>query len=272
MSPEAREPADIDRLGVLGRTSPFILGAAVIVAIVVYLVASLATPTYSSSASVTITAASTPGGSAQDVALASNSIASQYALQVTSDQVVLQAAHSLGVSPSTLRSHTSAGTLQGQNVVQITVQGTKAATARAEANAVATAFIPYVVAQGTKAAGVLQQAVANQVQPLDLQIQALSAAVNAPGTIAPGSAAQTRLSAEEAQLTQLQATRATLTANTALAIASEEPHVALTTAATASTKVAPQPSLYAIVAFIIALLVAAQISLMLARRKQGITA
>ena len=51
------------------------------------------------------------------------SLAAQDALLVTSDSVLTAAAHQLDISPSTLSSHLSSGTLSAQNLIQIAAQG-----------------------------------------------------------------------------------------------------------------------------------------------------
>jgi DNA-binding transcriptional regulator YdaS (Cro superfamily) len=260
---------DVDRVSAIWRARYAIVASTLAVGIAVYLLASASAAVYSSSSSVSITAASTPGGSAQDVALASNSLAAQDALVVTSDSVLAAAARRLGISPSTLSSHLSSGTLKSQNFVQITAQGPTRDDALRWVRATTTAFTTYLAERARRTSSSLQDSIAAQTESLNQQIALLQLVVNAAQNeyAPPGSAALVNLQSYENQLNQLVATRATLTANTALAIASQQPVITVIVSGTAPSKVSPRPTLYATVAALLTLLVACQVAIFIARRK-----
>ena len=260
---------EIDRISAIWSAKYWIVLGAALVAILVFAVSSVAPAVYSSSATVSITAASTPGGSAQDVALASNDLAAQDAQLVTTDAVLTAASKVVGVPTSTLDSHVSAGTVAAQNLVQITTQASSPHKAQAWAQALAVAFQNFLVLRGRLNSAALQKSVAAQSSTLSTQIASLQAQIAANSGAAPGSAQFTELESDENQLTDLVTSKATLTSNTALAIASQQPNVDVVVAGYAATKVSPHPSLYALIGGLLALLVGCQLAVVLARRRAG---
>jgi len=258
---------EIDRISAIWSAKYWIVLGAALVAILVFAVSSVAPAVYSSSATVSITAASTPGGSAQDVALASNDLAAQDAQLVTTDAVLTAASKVVGVPTSTLDSHVSAGTVAAQNLVQITTQASSPHKAQAWAQALAVAFQNFLVLRGRLNSAALQKSVAAQSSTLSTQIASLQAQIAANSGAAPGSAQFTELESDENQLTDLVTSKATLTSNTALAIASQQPNVDVVVAGYAATKVSPHPSLYALIGGLLALLVGCQLAVVLARRR-----
>jgi capsular polysaccharide biosynthesis protein len=269
-----RPPTEPDRLTILWHAKFLILLAAVVVGGAVYLISNSATPVYTSSTMVGVTAASTPGGSAEDVALASNDLAAQDAPLVTADGVLSQASKKLGVPASSLAEHVTEGTVDAQNIIQITVQSSDPAKAQEWANGIAVAFQMYLVARAEANSSALQNSVNQQAAPLNLQITQLQQQIAAntstssgSTSLAAGSASLAELQSEESQLTELLGTRATLIENTALAIASQRPNVEVLQAASAPAKVSPRPLLYAVIAAIAALLLAAELAIFAARRR-----
>jgi capsular polysaccharide biosynthesis protein len=268
-----QSPSDVDRLSVIWRAKYLIIAVTIVVAGGVYAISSKVTPTYSSSATIAITAASTPGGSAQDVALASNDLAAQDAQLVEANDVLSQASKTLGVSASTLSSHLSSGTVAAQNLVQITVQSSNPTTAQTWANVVSRAFQAFMVHKGVTSASALQSSLNAQVAPLNHQITVLQLQIAATQPAAPpGSAALIELQGEENQLSGLLASRATLMDNTALAIVSQQPNVAILQSASAPSKISPRPLLYGVIAALAALLVTAQLVIVAKRRRASIAA
>ncbi len=264
----SRPDGSVDRLGAIWSARlPIILGT-VGTAILVFLVSSIVPPVYTSSATVSLNAASTPGGSAQDVALASNALAAQDAQLVQTDSVLSAASQTAGVSASTLRSHLSAGTVGSQNLIQITMQAPKAADAPHWADAVAVAFQASLIQRADANSAALQNNVAKQSAILTTEITQLQQSIAAASGATPGSAALAVLESEENQLTNLIATRATLTSSTALAIASQHPNVNIVVASTAPSKVSPKPAFYSLIGALIALLVGCQLAVVMARRRE----
>ncbi len=258
---------DVDRISTMWRARYAIVASTLLVGVVVYLLAGASAAVYSSSATVSITAASTPGGSAQDVALASNSLAAQDALLVTSDSVVAAAARHLGISPSTLSSHLSSGTLNAQNLIQITAQGPTGNDALRWARATTSAFQAYLAERAQTTSSSLRNSITAETESLDQQIDLLQLVIDNAQSAPPASTALADLQSDENQLTQLVGTRATLTANTALAIASQQPVITVVVSGTSPSKVSPRPTLYATVAALLTFLVACQLAIFVARRK-----
>jgi capsular polysaccharide biosynthesis protein len=258
-----------DRLTVLWRAKYVIILATVLVGSGVYFVSNAASPVYSSSATVSVTAASTPGGSAQDVALASNDLASQDAQLVVADGVLTPASKALGVPTATLSAHLTSGTINAQNIVQITVQSSNPASAQRWANGVALAFQSYLEQRGQANSAALKQSVDTQAAPLDQQIAALQQAIASTPPAAPGSAALAEVQSEENQLTEIMGSRATLEQNTALAIASQQPNIDILQSASSPTKISPRPTLYASIAALATLLLASQLAIIAARRRSS---
>ena len=259
---------EVDRVSAMWRARYAIVASTLLVGIAVYFLASAAPAVYSSSATLSITAASTPGGSAQDVALASNSLAAQDALLVTSDSVLAAAAHQLGISPSTLSSHLSSGTLNSQNLIQITAQGPVGNDALRWVQATTSAFQAYLAQRAQSTSTSLRNSITAETESLQQQINELQLVIHNAESAPAGSTAEINLQSYESQLTQLVGTRGSLIANTALAIASQQPVITVIVSGTAPKKVSPRPTLYASVAALLTLLVACQLAVFAARRKQ----
>jgi capsular polysaccharide biosynthesis protein len=258
---------DVDRVGAIWQAKvPIVLGV-VVVAVLVFLISSVAPKVYSSSATVSIAAASTPGGSAEDQALASNDLAAQDAQVVNTNAVLAAASKATGASSSELGSHLSSGTVAAQNLVQITMQSSNADQAQQWAHAVATSFKSVLLSRAATNAAELQKSVNTQAASLDSQIAGLKVQIAADGDPPAGSAALAVLESQENQLTNLETSRATLTSNTAIAVASEQPDVSIVVSGTAPVKESPKPALYALIGALIALLVGCQLAVVMARRR-----
>ncbi len=260
-----------DRLEVLWHAKSFIVIATVVVATLVYVASSATHPVYSSSASLSVTAASTPGGSAQDVALASNDLAAQDAQLVSADGVLAGAAKALGVPPSVLSASVSAGTLNAQNVIQITVQASDPSTAQRWANGISLALRSFLLDRARTSSSALQSSVNAQAAPLDQQIAALQHAIDSVPAADQGSLSLSKVQSEEGQLTQLMASRASLTVSAALAIASQQPTISVFQAAGPGSKISPRPTFYASIAALATLFIAGQLAIVAARRKTNST-
>jgi capsular polysaccharide biosynthesis protein len=260
-------PGEVDRLSAIWKARYLIILGTVVVAMLVYLVSNRVPAVYSSSATVSVTAASTPGGSAQDVALASNDLAAQDAQLVQTDAVLAAASKKLGVPAATLGAHLTAGTVGAQNLIQITMQSATPEEAQRAAEAVATAFQASLVQRGQQASQALQASVATQSASLNQQIQSLKLEIASNLGALPGSSQLAVLESQETQLTSLMGSMANLTANTALAVASQQPNVDIVVASTPANKVSPRPTFYAIIGGLLALLIGCQVAVVVARRR-----
>ncbi len=257
-----------DRVSILWRATPYILLVTALVALGVYGVSKSLTPLYSASATVRITATQSPGGSATDVATASNDIAAQYAELVTSAPVLDPAAKSVGATASILSAHLSAGTVSSQNLVRVKAQSASRGQSAQWANAVATSLAHYVSTQSAAQTKSVQAALDAQLKPIDANIAQLQREIAAvSSTAVAGSAGYVKLQSSESQLTELLTSRADLLTTTAVSIASDEPQVQVLSAAGPPTQVSPKPTLYTIIAALGALLIASEIALLVARRR-----
>jgi capsular polysaccharide biosynthesis protein len=238
----------------------WILLTAVVVAALTLLASLLVPPTYGSSADIRLTVVGQPNTPASDAVKASNDIASQYAQDVTSDAVITPAAAAAGVSPADLRARTSAGTVSGQNVVRVNVQAADPTAAARQTQRVADTVVTSVVAGAVQQAAVYQQTLQRQLAPLDQQIAATrTEAVTAPP--GAGGPAQTRLA-------ELVDRRAQLVGSAAVQSASMIPQVSVSAAAGPGVRVAPDPVLYTVVAFVVALFLAVQAAVLIGRRRR----
>jgi capsular polysaccharide biosynthesis protein len=264
----AQAEPEPDRVSVLWHAKYYILAVVVVVAVIVYAVSTSLTPVYSSSSTVRVAATQAPGGSASDVAAASNSLAAQYVELVNSSAVMGPAALSAHTSASNLSTHISAGTVSSQNLVRITAQSSHPAQAEAWANAAAKSLAAYITLQSAGQAKAIQSSVNSQLAPINAQIASLQRSIASQSAAAvPGTAGYLTLQSEENQLTELLASRAGLLTTTAVSIAADQPQVQVLTSASPPNKVSPKPGLYTLIAAAGALLVAGEVALVGARRR-----
>jgi capsular polysaccharide biosynthesis protein len=180
---------------------------------------------------------------------AANDLATQYAQLVSSDQVKTQTAQALSVAPNTLNGKLSGGTIAAQNLIQVTASGDSAAQAHDRATAAV------VVVQNFLASVTAQQ----NGQYLATVRKALGKPprVSAPPNSPPGAAAQAALSQATA--------RQQVIDQTARDAAGNQPDFQVVDAAGSATQTSPKPKLYALVAFVVALLIAGRLAFVLSR-------
>jgi capsular polysaccharide biosynthesis protein len=244
------------------RSLPWIVLIALVSGGATYVVSKRIAKTYSSTATVTVTVQ--PVGGASDAATASNDLASQYAQLVTTRAVVDPAASRIDESASDLGAHISAGTVNAQNVINITAQSSTSAGAARRANAVAASFIGFIENANRQQASSYAKAITLQLGGRSAVAAAEQAVTRATEALNHATAA-TR-PADEAQLSAAQTVLATRIANGASSTlsvaensAAAQPALQLLGPAAAGSVVAPRPTLYALVAFLVAALVAAQL-------------
>jgi capsular polysaccharide biosynthesis protein len=262
-------PPNADRAAILWRARRPIVLVTVAVALAVFGVSHVVTPTYSSSETVQIIASQTPGGSPSDVASASNTLAAQDAQIVKSDAVLAPAAASLHVSTSELSEHISAGTVASQNLVQITAQSSDADEAKAWPGAVATSLKAVIQANAASQVATVEDNGRRQLAAVQAQISTLVATTRAEADPPPaeGSAAYLQYEANLNTLTGLYESRGTVDADLALETSAAEPQIVPLSTATAPTELSPKPSLYTGIAAAAAFLIACQIAISVARRR-----
>jgi hypothetical protein len=216
---------------------------AVAVAALVYVVSSLLPATYQASATVLVTVRATSGISDPTVT-AANDLASQYAQLVATTPVIDAADKTLGTALST--SSITAGTVNAENLIKINATSSTAARANASVNAVAQAFVAYVGRISAAQAADYVKLVTTNLAPLQALITAASQQ-QASGTAAQqaqATALLTTLVGEKQQVlgAAVQSSAATL------------PDVQLVSPGDGGSKTSPRPQLYALIAFIVVLL------------------
>jgi capsular polysaccharide biosynthesis protein len=228
-----------------------------------YGVSKAVSPKFSSSGSVAVNV--TGGPDPSQTATAANTLASQYAQDVTAQTVI---AHAIGaLAPSDARGLTSAvsgGTVAGQNVVQVTAVGSSAGQAQRRASAMLDALSAYVARSVAARSSAYSKAVAQQLAPIDHEIRTISDEISH----APASELNTgRYLALQQTLSTLIAQRSASIVNTAQSATGGQPSLSTLTAASTGSQTAPRPTLYTAVAFLVALLVATQAVMYLAPRR-----
>jgi uncharacterized protein involved in exopolysaccharide biosynthesis len=267
----ASEPERIDRVGILWDGKWWILAAATLAAAAAAGIASRLPPTYSASTLVRVVAQAN-GGSGQDVVLASNNFASQYAELVDSSPVIAAAARKLGVPPNEIRNGLSAGTVSGQNLVRVSAEAEKPEIATRRADAVAAVFVERMRSANRRQSLEYTRSVERQLVSSNREIdrarddveQATLEAQNA--YVSQATAAAANLAAKQSALTTLLTQRQTILASLAQTAASQ-PTVTIWSAADRGGKVQPPLFVFAIAAFAVMAFAAAQVLLLVRGRR-----
>lgn len=220
-------------------------------------------PTYSSSATVTVTAHTLSGG-LSDTITASNDLASQYAQLATASAVLERAGRQLSAGSRGLGSAVSAGTIANQNLIQIRASASSPELARARANAVASSFVAVQTAANAVGADRLIRLLQRRLRATDRAIadarqqvqSALQTSATSPRSNA--AAANSVLAAKESLLTALLTQQQAITTDAAEAAVQAQPTLGISTPAALGSQTQPKPVLYALLALLVGALVAAQ--------------
>ena len=175
--PSRSEP---DRAALVWRCKYWIALIAVTAAAITFGISHLVPATYSSSA--TIRVSGQPVNGVLSAVTASNQLAKQYAEIVDSPAVLSAAADTLHTSTSTLRSSVSAGTVNDQNLVSISADGSSPSVAARRADVVARSFIGYIRHANARQALSVARGL-NGGRATDLSSQAADAAVAAQPSV-----------------------------------------------------------------------------------------
>ncbi len=230
---------------------------ALIAGTLTYEVSARVAPTYRSSAELRVTV-NGASGLGTDSLTAANDLTAQL-VQVASTSVVLQRpAADVGMSASTLASSISVGSVSQQNLLAISAEAPSALAAQKRAVAVVNGLMAFVAED-------IARANATFSRPLDIRISRLGRILD---TIAKqlrrpqGTGAQFVL---QAQYTNVVSEQQSLRTQLAERVASGRPSIVAVDRAGLGVKVAPRPTLYAIVGAVVAGFVALQL-LVLRRR------
>ena len=256
------QPSGPPRSDILRRRWWLVLIIAVVIGGVTYVVSKKVPAQFRSTAtvSVQVTGAADPNESAT----AANSVASQYAQIVTGGTVLEAAAKTLSSGDASgLSGAISGGTVADQNIVQVRATGASAGQAQRRATAVVNALRLYVTRVSSNAASAYSRTARRQLQPIDTQISSISAKISAASRDALTSG---RYLAFQQTLSTLIAQRSSAEAAIAQNATNGQPTMNLLSTAGSGTQVAPKPTLYAGVAFVLALILVSQAMIYLAPR------
>ena len=214
-----------------------------------YAVSKAVAPTYSSSTQLLVNV-NEANGLGVDAISAANQLTAQYAQLVPSDAVLAAPAAKLGMSVGDLRNAISAGTVSQVNLMTISAQGPSASAAQQRAATVTSDFISFVTQSNSAQLHSYVTTVSSQLQAVNSDYARLAARLRR----ARGAEAGYIQGELGALATQQQSLQNQLTQRAAAGV----PHVQLVRSAGGGTQVAPQPTLYAIVALLVAGFIAAQ--------------
>ena len=218
-----------------------------------YLIGHSLHPVYQSSGTIRV-AVPSQGGIGDPQVTASNDLATQYAQLVGSAPVEALTAKSLSVTPSSLDGKLSGGTVAAQNLVQVSATASSKAVAQQRATAAVRATQVYLTGitrlQGAEYTAALRRGIlADQL----------------PGWISKGlPSGRKGLSASQLANAVAGQRAQTLTQGVRDA-AGNEPTFQVVDTATGASQTSPKPSLYALVAFVVALLITLRIAFVLSR-------
>lgn len=253
----------VDRPSAIWRYKYAILTSAVAVGLIVAGVSSLLPPTYSASALVRVTAQASSGISPQEVALASNQLASQFAILANTADVKTEAAKQLSDGASGLT--VSATTVAGENLIQISTTADKQAKAEERVKAVSSAFVVYIASSSDARVAGFGLPLQPVLDDLQGQIDQARADVTALSGASALSAEGQTLDDRIQRLSTLEARQYELQKEIALK-AAVKPSVELVSTSGAS-KTSPKPLVYTVVAVVVALIVSAEIGVRVMQRR-----
>jgi capsular polysaccharide biosynthesis protein len=254
--PLGRRPV---RRGLAALLMVLLVAVPIAIAAVVYSVSSRLAPTYEASSTLRIVAQGQSGISDQSV-LASNDLASQYAQLADAPSVIKRAARSLRTPSGDLDGQVSAGTVAAQNLIRIAARAGDGPEAVRRADAVAVAFVEYVGGLNERQANAYSRAVQRRLKPLDDELATARRLLNT------GTPSQRNSNA--LLYSNLLVQRQQLLASIAQDAAASQPGVQLVAQASSASKVAPKPTLYALVGLIASALIAARIAFLMRRRNR----
>jgi hypothetical protein len=216
---------------------------------VTYAVSSAISPTYGSSTQLLVNV-NEANGLGVDAISAANQLTAQYVQLVPTDAVLGAPATKLGMSVGDLRNAISAGTVSQENLLQINAEGPSASAAEQRAATVTSDFMSYVTRTNTAQLHSYISTMSTQLQAVNNDYAQLAARLRR----ARGAQAGYIQGELGALATQQQSLQSQLTQRASAGV----PQVQLVRSAGDGTRVAPRPTLYAVVALLVAGFIAAQ--------------
>lgn len=256
--PEAKQRVTIGPVSL--RAAAVCVVVSIAIGALAYVVGTLLPSTYQSNGLIRVAVPSQQGIS-DPVVTAANDTASQYAVLASSAPVQAAAASKLGVPASTLDGAISGSTVSAQNIVQVTATGHSAAVAQARAAAASAALANYVTGLNSAAGNRYVSQAEDGLGRLNQTLQAITGRL--------GSDRPARRAADMLMIETLTSERDQLLGQISRDAASNQPTLQVVAYSSSPTLSSPKPKLYAVVAFVVALIVAGRIAFVLARRRAG---
>jgi capsular polysaccharide biosynthesis protein len=248
---------------VLARRWWIVLLVAVVIGVATYAVSRLIPAVYGSSASVAVLVSGTDPNSTTQ---AENNLASQYAQVVGAQSVLTAAGRNLGAAGNGLSGAITAGTVAGENLVSIRATGTTPQEAQQRAAAVTNAFIQYVSSQSLRQSQVFDAQSLRELTPLNVEIQQ---ATKELAGFSPSHQTSARYQTLQSTLSTLLTQRSAALAAIAQTGVGGRPSLTVVDPAGLGGQVAPKPMLYAVVAFVLGLLIVGRLIVYLGSRNRS---
>lgn len=239
------------------RLTAICVAASFAAAILAYGVGKLIPATYQSSGLLRV-AVPAQGGVNDPVVLAANDSATQYALLATTEPVARLSAEKLGVPESRLRGTISGSTVSAQNLVQVTVTGDSPGSAVARASAATVSLARYITLLNARESNQYVARVQRGLAQSNATLRSLTA------RLATDSPAER--TADTSMLQTLDSQHAQMLEDVARDAAGDQPSVQVVNPSSPATVLSPQPKLYALVVFVVALIVSIRAAFVVSRR------
>jgi hypothetical protein len=237
-----------------------VVAVSLLIAAVAYVVGSALPAVYQSSGLVRVVVLSQQGRT-DGAVTAENDTATQLVQLADSQPVLDSAAAQLGVSSGSLAGKITASTLGAQNLVQVQATGDSRGRARARALAVTQAVARYVGGLNTQAAVQYLDTAQSALGPISRQISATYARISKDSAVLRA--------ADTLELETLLATRSQVVGQVARDAASNQTSLQVVSYSGAPSVVYPKPALYALVAFIAALILVGRLGFMAVSRRRS---
>lgn len=274
VSAPVAEYRDVSAAGVIWRRLPWIVMFAALVAAAAFYGARLFPSTYSSSATVQVSLQQS-AGVPNETLIAANQLAAQYAQLATSNVVLNAAAADLHVQASSLDGAVSASPVGQVNLISVSSTGATPSESRKRADAVAKAFTANLIATNRRrSATFMRQATAptvaanRQIAKIQAAIAESTRALAGPMTVNARSSTLAILSGQQQTLASLLSQRSQVLSRLAEEAALGRPTITVIKAAGPGGRTQPKPLVYAIVGGVAGFIVAAQLFILAAQRRQ----
>jgi capsular polysaccharide biosynthesis protein len=268
-APPLTQPATASRWQLIWSARLWILGAAIAAAVLALIVAAIIPARYSASALVRVTLPTSAGLSEASVQ-AADDLASQDTQVATSRPIIARASAVLGQAGAGLTGAVSAATVSSQNLIKISARGDSAHESEQRANAVAGALTAYLNAEEAKNSSAGASLTSKRVGELEGRIEASETAIDS--LLARREAGKALTPVERVHLQNLQSEVVSLQGlQQSLLVSSAGqgvPSLTVFAPAGQATKTQPKPAIYALVSFIVVLLIAAEIAVLAGTRKR----